>query len=106
MFLSIIKDYFSRKREEEKKFEETYQKKCIVCGIEREKLEKIYSNHKNAFEIHVQHDHNIYDYICYLIYLQNKTNRNKIIEENVWKLHLDNNYFFVPRNKYVINLYF
>jgi inositol 1,4,5-triphosphate receptor type 1 len=98
MFLSIIKDYFSRQREEQKKFEETVQRICLICGIEREKLEKIYSNHKNAFDIHINYDHNIYDYICYLNYLQNKTKRDKIIENSVWELHLNNNYFFLPKD--------
>jgi hypothetical protein len=100
MFLSIIKDYFSRQREDQKKFDETVQKLCLICGIEREKLEKIYSNHKNAFDIHINHDHNIYDYICYLNYLQSKVKRERerIIESNVWKLHLNNNYLFLPKN--------
>ena len=44
------------------------------------------------------HDHNIYDYICYLNYLENKIKREKIIEERVWQSHVSNNYFFLPKD--------
>ena len=97
MFLSIINNYFSSQREDQEKFAEIVETQCIICGIEREALEKMYSNHKAAFEIHTNHDHNITDYICYLNYLQILTNRD-IVEDNVWKLHLGNNYFFLPKN--------
>ena len=98
MFLSIIKDYFSSQREDQETFAETIEKICLICGIERETLEKIYSNHKNAFEIHINHDHNVSNYICYLNYLQCITKRDKIVEENVWQYHLRNNYLFLPKN--------
>ena len=97
MFLSIINNYFSSQREDQEKFAEIVERECIICGIEREALEKMYSNHKSAFEIHTNHDHNISDYICYLNYIQILTKRD-IVEENVWKLHLGNNYFFLPKN--------
>ena len=63
MFLSIINNYFSSQREDQEKFAEIVETQCIICGIEREALEKMYSNHKAAFEIHTNHDHNIIDYI-------------------------------------------
>ena len=97
MFLSIINNYFSSQREDQEKFAEIVETQCIICGIEREALEKMYSNHKAAFEIHTNHDHNIIDYICYLNYIQILINKD-IVEENVWKLHLGNNYFFLPKN--------
>ena len=97
MFLSIINNYFSSQREDQEKFAEIVEKECIICGIEREAIDKMYSNHKSAFEIHTNHDHNITNYICYLIYLQILTNRD-IVEQNVWDLHLGNNYLFLPKN--------
>jgi hypothetical protein len=96
MFLSIIKDFFSRQREDHKKFEETTRKLCLICGIEREKIEKIYYN-KNAFDIHIFHDHNIHDYICYLNYLQNKISRDFTIEDKIWEKHLNKDYRFLPK---------
>ncbi len=101
MFLSIIKDHFSRERESQRKFEDTSKRICLTCGLEREKLEKIYSNHKKAFEIHIKYDHNIYDYICYLYYLQNKI-KDKTIEEKVYSLNSSKNYFFVPKDTYYV----
>ncbi len=98
MFLSIIKDYFSRQREDQKKFDETVQKICLICELEREKIEKIYSNNKDAFEMHINYDHNIYDYICYLNYIQNKKDKDKIVEAKVWELHMNKYYFFLPKD--------
>jgi inositol 1,4,5-triphosphate receptor type 1 len=99
MFLSIIKDFFSRQREDQDKFNETLQSVCLICGLKRGDLEKIYSNNKNGFNYHINVDHNIYDYICYLNYLHCKTKKEKIVEANVWRLHLSNNYFFLPKDK-------
>lgn len=107
MFLSIIKDYFSRQREDQEDFKETTQRLCLICDIDRETLEKTYSNHKNAFEIHTRFDHNIQDYICYLNYLENKLpyRRDKIVETKIWRYHLDNNYQFLPKKSYFIYLF-
>ena len=97
MFLSIIIDYFGNQRENQEEFTQTVESQCLICGSSREDLEKIYSNHKSAFQIHTNHDHNVCDYICYLVYLQSLTNRDQNVEEPVWKMHLNNNYLFLPK---------
>ena len=100
MFLSIIKDYFSRQRESEQKFTDLRQRICLICNLERGEIEKVYSNNKNAIDIHIRHDHNLFDYICYLNYLETKyeKKRDKNIETIVWKNHSSNNYQFLPKN--------
>ena len=97
MFLSIIIDYFGNQRENQEEFTQTVESQCLICGSSREDLEKIYSNHKSAFQIHTNYDHNVCDYICYLVYLQSLTNRDQNVEEPVWKMHLNNNYLFLPK---------
>ena len=97
IFTAIVKDYFSHLGENQQQFAEKLEKECLICGIDREKLEKIYSNHKNAFDIHINHDHNVSNYICYLNYLQSLTKRDRIIEENVWQMHLRKDYVFLPK---------
>jgi hypothetical protein len=97
MFLSIIKDYFSRQREKQERFQQTLESKCLICGQERGDIEKIYSNYKNGFNIHIKSDHNINDYICYLNYLHCKSKKAKFVEDAVWKYHLSSNYLFLPK---------
>ena len=97
MFLSMIIDYFTTTKENMEDFQDTSESQCLICGIEREDLEKIYSNLKNAFDLHVNHFHCIVDYIAYLIYLQGSNMKDPIIDEKVWELHLSNNFKYLPK---------
>ena len=102
MFLSIIKDFFSRKREEHEKFEEYTKKNCLLCGIGREKIERLYMSHKDAFDIHIKRDHNINDVICYLNYLElkNFNELDKNTESEVLKMHKEKKYSYIPKKMY------
>ena len=98
MFLSIIIDYFNETRENSENFESNLESQCIVCGIDREKIEKINSNDKNAFEKHITYNHNVFNYIYYLMYLQSSSNKDEIIDNSVWNLHLVKNLSYLPKN--------
>ena len=67
MFLSIIIDYFNKTREKFEHFEDNLETQCIVFCIEKEKIEKINTNDKNAFDKHIQYYHNVFNYIYYLL---------------------------------------
>ena len=97
LFFIIIIDYFSKSKEKTEEFTELSESKCLICELERESLEKIYSNSKKAFELHINHIHGLINYICYLVYLQALGFRDPIIESNVWKLHLSNNLNYLPK---------
>ena len=97
MFLSTIIDYFNSTKEKKEEFQKLYDSKCLICEQDREDLEKLYSNLKNAFELHINHFHSIIDYIAYLLYLQASNLRDPIIDEKVWKLHLSNNFKYLPK---------
>ena len=58
MFLSVIIDYFNSTREKSGNFQETMETECIVCGNEREKIEKNNPNDKMAFDKHITFCHN------------------------------------------------
>ena len=99
MFLSIIIDYFNETRENNETFEDTLEAQCIVCGLKREEIEKINTNDKNAFDIHIKYNHNVFNYIYYLMYLQSSSSRDIIIDNNVWNLHLNKNLSYLPKNE-------
>ena len=98
MFLSIIIDYFNETRENTETFEENLETQCIVCGIDREKIEKINPNDKDSFNKHIKYYHNVFNYIYYLMYLQSSSSRDVIIENNVWNMHLIKNLSYLPKN--------
>ena len=96
MFTSIIFDYFMDTRKKKESYTKKSKTECLICGLGREELEKIYMNAKSAFQKHTYHCHNIRNYINYLFYLQSLNYRDPIIEENVWNYHLDNKNSYLP----------
>jgi hypothetical protein len=104
MFLSVIIDYFNETREKSETFNDTMETECIVCGISREEIEKTTPNDKKAFDRHITYCHNVFNYIYYLMYLHSITDRDVIIDDGVWNLHLDKNLSYLPKNKFFKNL--
>ena len=99
LFLSTIIDHFNETRENNENFKEGLETNCTVCGMEREKIEKIYNNNKNAFERHITYFHNTFNYIYYLMYLKSSSFKDTVIENGVWSLHLSKNLSYLPKNK-------
>ena len=99
IFLSTIIDYFNDTREKSRKFQEGLETKCTVCFMEREKIEKLYGNDKNAFDKHINYYHNAFNYIYYLMYLESAWYLDDIIEKNVWNIHLNKKLSFLPKKK-------
>ena len=99
LFLSTIIDHFNETRENNDNFQEGLETNCTVCGMDRETIEKIYSNNKNAFERHIIYFHNAFNYIYYLMYLQSSSFKDTVIENGVWSLHLNKNLSYLPKNK-------
>ena len=98
MFLSTIIDYFNETRENTEEFNKSLETQCIVCGLEREKIEKIYSNDKNAFDMHTNYHHNVFNYIYYLMFLDSSYSRDPIIETFIWEMHTKKDWLFLPKN--------
>ena len=69
MFLPVIIDYFNETREKSETFNDTMKTECIVCGINREEIEKTTPNEKKAFDKHFTNCYNVFNYIYYLMYL-------------------------------------
>jgi hypothetical protein len=94
--ISFVVDYFFEALNNEKDFNKKLNTECLICGLEREKLEKIYSNISNGFNKHRIYCHHIMNYINYLLYVQSLSYRDPIIEEGIWKYHLENNNIYLP----------
>ncbi|CAM9149389.1 unnamed protein product [Chrysoparadoxa australica] len=67
----IIIDTFSAMRENNNEILEDLTERCFICNIEREEFEKLSID----FESHIKHDHNMWMYVWFLIYLREKGER-------------------------------
>ena len=45
---------------------------CTICSLKKEKIKEIYKNYGKDDFIHQKKDHNIFNYILYIIYLYKK----------------------------------
>ena len=66
--------------------------------MEREKIEKIYSHDKNAFDNHINYNHNAFNYVYYLMFLQSSSTKDPIIDNSIWNLFLQKDYSYLPKN--------
>ena len=96
IFVSIIIDYFMDTRKNREDFAKKSKTECLICGLKRENIEKIYLNIKDGFNKHRVYCHHIMNYINYLFYVQSLSYRDPIIEQGIWNYHLDNNNNYLP----------
>jgi hypothetical protein len=74
MVAGIIIDRFAKLRNEETEMIDDMHNKCTICSLKREDIEKIYDDiYKKSYLTHIKQDHNIFYYIYYIIYLNNKS---------------------------------
>jgi inositol 1,4,5-triphosphate receptor type 3 len=76
MINGIIVTTFSALREESEKKLEDIEKRCYICSIDKSEFEK----RKISFERHIRSEHNVKDYINFILYL--KLTLNKDLDAN------------------------
>ena len=65
----IIIDTFARLREGQEFCNRDMENKCFICGLSRDYIEKKYNK---GFTHHIKQDHNEWNYILFLAYLESK----------------------------------
>jgi hypothetical protein len=98
IMLSIVKgvivDTFGALRELEQQKVDDMEKRCYICGIERESFDKI---RIKTFVEHIKESHNMWDYVHFLIYLNQKTKTEHNGEEYyVYSEYAKGKYNWVP----------
>jgi hypothetical protein len=66
MVFGIIVETFRELRIDQQKHDADKHDKCFICGIKRDEIEKI----KKNFEEHVNVEHNLWNYVNYMIRLK------------------------------------
>lgn len=65
----IIIDTFARLREEQDSSKKDRERKCFICGLQKDYIEK---KTTKGFSYHIENDHNEWNYILFLAYLLKK----------------------------------
>jgi len=64
----IILDTFGELREKRNAIEEDIRTRCFICNVESDELQRF----GVSFSSHIKHEHNMWNYVYYFIYLDNK----------------------------------
>uniref|UniRef100_A0A3P8WR32 Inositol 1,4,5-trisphosphate receptor n=1 Tax=Cynoglossus semilaevis TaxID=244447 RepID=A0A3P8WR32_CYNSE len=94
LIFGVIIDTFADLRSEKQKKEEVLKTTCFICGLERDKFD----NKTVSFEEHVNLEHNIWNYLYFIVLLREK-NRTDYTGPESYVAHMikNNNLDWFPR---------
>jgi hypothetical protein len=104
IIFGIILDEFSKLREEKQERDDLQTNYCFVCEIEKGDFDDEASKRKPAesggFHRHITSEHNMWDYVFYLIYLEGKDETEYTgAETYVFKCLLKDSIDWMPRKR-------
>ncbi|CAI5678448.1 unnamed protein product [Oreochromis niloticus] len=96
-FLSPLKwliiDAFGDLRDQQEQVKEDMETKCFICGIGNDYFDTV----PHGFETHTLQEHNLANYLFFLMYLINKDETEHTGQESyVWKMYQERCWEFFP----------
>ncbi|XP_028459753.1 LOW QUALITY PROTEIN: ryanodine receptor 2 [Perca flavescens] len=89
----LIIDAFGELRDQQEQVKEDMETKCFICGIGSEYFDTV----PHGFEIHTLQEHNLANYLFFLMYLINKDETEHTGQESyVWKMYQERCWEFFP----------
>uniref|UniRef100_A0A673CUD6 Ryanodine receptor 2b (cardiac) n=1 Tax=Sphaeramia orbicularis TaxID=375764 RepID=A0A673CUD6_9TELE len=89
----LIIDAFGELRDQQEQVKEDMETKCFICGIGSEYFDTI----PHGFETHTLQEHNLANYLFFLMYLINKDETEHTGQESyVWKMYQERCWEFFP----------
>ncbi|KAM8858472.1 ryanodine receptor 2 isoform 5-T9 [Spinachia spinachia] len=89
----LIIDAFGELRDQQEQVKEDMETKCFVCGIGSEYFDAV----PHGFETHTLQEHNLANYLFFLMYLINKDETEHTGQESyVWKMYQERCWEFFP----------
>jgi inositol 1,4,5-triphosphate receptor type 1 len=93
----IIVDTFGELREERSEIEADQKSKCFICDLQSHEFER---KTKTGFGHHVKHDHNMWDYVYYSLYIDGiDPGDHNAIQKYVYQLISDKQTGFFPQQE-------
>ncbi|XP_023805329.1 ryanodine receptor 2 isoform X2 [Oryzias latipes] len=89
----LIIDAFGELRDQQEQVKEDMETKCFICGIGNDYFDTV----PHGFETHTLHEHNLANYLFFLMYLINKDETEHTGQESyVWKMYQERCWEFFP----------
>ncbi|KAF3708096.1 Ryanodine receptor 2 [Channa argus] len=89
----LIIDAFGELRDQQEQVKEDMETKCFICGIGSEYFDTV----PHGFETHTLQEHNLANYLFFLMYLINKDETEQTGQESyVWKMYQARCWEFFP----------
>ncbi|XP_066527985.1 ryanodine receptor 2 [Hoplias malabaricus] len=89
----LIIDAFGELRDQQEQVKEDMETKCFICGIGSEYFDSV----PHGFESHTQQEHNLANYLFFVMYLINKDVTEHTGQESyVWKMYQERCWEFFP----------
>ncbi|XP_061645502.1 ryanodine receptor 2-like isoform X2 [Phyllopteryx taeniolatus] len=89
----LIIDAFGELRDQQEQVKEDMETKCFICGIGNEYFDKV----PHGFETHTLQEHNLANYLFFLMHLINKDETEHTGQESyVWKMYQERCWEFFP----------
>ncbi|XP_042194266.1 ryanodine receptor 3 isoform X3 [Callorhinchus milii] len=89
----LIIDAFGELRDQQEQVREDMETKCFICGIGND----YFDTTPHGFEIHTLQEHNLANYLFFLMYLVNKDETEHTGQESfVWKMYQERCWDFFP----------
>ncbi|ORX85369.1 hypothetical protein K493DRAFT_341790 [Basidiobolus meristosporus CBS 931.73] len=96
VIFGIIFDTFGSLRDERSSIQNDMKSVCFICNISATEFQR----HAKGFEHHIRHDHNIWQYLFFLVHLKTKDVTEYTSQESyVVEMLKDNDYGFFPVNR-------
>ncbi|XP_031434602.1 ryanodine receptor 2 isoform X2 [Clupea harengus] len=89
----LIIDAFGELRDQQEQVKEDMETKCFICGIGNEYFDTM----PHGFEVHTLQEHNLANYLFFVMYLINKDETEHTGQESyVWKMYQERCWEFFP----------
>ncbi|XP_006872072.1 PREDICTED: ryanodine receptor 2 [Chrysochloris asiatica] len=89
----LIIDAFGELRDQQEQVKEDMETKCFICGIGNDYFDTV----PHGFESHTLQEHNLANYLFFLMYLINKDETEHTGQESyVWKMYQERCWEFFP----------
>uniref|UniRef100_A0A4W5NQE2 Ryanodine receptor 3 n=1 Tax=Hucho hucho TaxID=62062 RepID=A0A4W5NQE2_9TELE len=89
----LIIDAFGELRDQQEQVKEDMETKCFICGIGND----YFDTTPHGFETHTLQEHNLANYLFFLMYLINKDETEHTGQESyVWKMYQERQWDFFP----------
>ena len=101
MLAGIIVDNFSALRERQQVISEDKYNICFICGMHKNKINKLYGSKEGGYNQHIKLDHYYWNYLFFIMtLLKMKQKDMNEIENEIYNNYINQNFGWIPFERY------